>query len=263
MVRLGWLRRAVSALLTSVVVVAFCAASLVAGMMVGLSWPISTAQSSTSHAPDGLYAASGTEPVTGNSDCGDGSYVLAGYQVPGAFTWRYNPSRAPESVRATALATIIRATEVVASGANHCGMPATVKASSRYAGTTDLAPAIEPDGRCGPDDHQSVTGWGTLDPDYLAITCTYQDDAGKVRSSDTLINVDYHWFDGEGVGCRDAFDLMSVMVHERGHTFGLDHVSVHEDHTDVMAPKVIACDDSKRSLGYGDYMGLVRLYGTR
>ncbi|MBI1758748.1 MAG: matrixin family metalloprotease [Actinobacteria bacterium] len=260
MATLALARRLVSAMAMVLSAAVFCAASLLAGIMVGLAWP--SANALQEQPANGLYVGSGTAPA-GQAACRDGIYALAGYKQAGPFDWRYNPAGAPPDVRDTALATVIRATEVVASGTNRCRLPASVRAGSRYQGLTQLVPQVSRDGQCGTDDHRSVTGWGLLDPQYLAITCSFRDAAGKVGSSDTLINSSYQWFTGTGAGCQRSFDLMSVMVHERGHTFGLDHVLVGGQETEVMAPKVIPCDRSKRALGYGDYLAMVKLYGVR
>jgi len=50
------------------------------------------------------------------------------------------------------------------------------------------------------------------------------------------------------------------MTHERGHTFGLDHVGTQSSDTHselTMYPSVKPCNDSHRTLGLGDMLGLL------
>ncbi|WP_345732999.1 matrixin family metalloprotease, partial [Cryptosporangium minutisporangium] len=63
--------------------------------------------------------------------------------------------------------------------------------------------------------------------------------------------------------CNNAYDLQSVVLHERGHSLGLNHVSQSANASAVMTPALSACSVGKRTLGLGDYRGLAATYGTR
>jgi hypothetical protein len=152
---------------------------------------------------------------------------------------------------------------VVSTGINRCGRGAAVRASSRYLGTTARPAQVSRAGSCTGDDHRNVTGWGTMDSSFLAVTCTYFDGQRRSVASDALINRAYSWFTTQPPRCTYSFDLLSVMVHERGHTFGLGHVDQRSHAAAVMTPTVLACSTAKQSLSYGDYLGLVQLYGLR
>lgn len=207
-------------------------------------------------------AARSTATVAGGV-CHDPGYDLAGYQMATRFDWYYNSVGAPASVARTAQAAISQATKVVSTGLNRCGLKATLRASNWYLGGTTRPPQVSANGSCTGNDNHNVTGWGTMDKKFLAVTCTYFDSSHHAVASDALINRAYSWFTTKPQGCTYSFDVLSVMVHERGHTFGLGHVDQHAHAAAVMTPAVMACDTSKRSLSYGDYLGLVKLYGLR
>jgi hypothetical protein len=196
--------------------------------------------------------------------CMDTAYSLASWHLTGPFRWFYNPAGTPVPVASTALATLQAASETVATGRNRCGIRDTLPTSQQYAGGTDRAAGISPTGTCTGDDGYSVTSWGTLPLSYLAYTCVYYNSrTGAVISSDLLLdNRVHHWFTTLPPDCANTYDLLSVAVHERGHTAGLAHVDQSGHGIESMSPSTLSCDISERLLGLGDLAGLIRLYTT-
>lgn len=216
------------------------------------------------HAVEAATPGTATQPRLAGTpgSCVDGAYTLSGYKVPGTIAFRYNGAGAPASVARYATVAIANSLKAVSSGANRCKLPATVKASGVYVGSTTKAPQLNTAGGCTGNDGQNVVGWGTLPPGYLAITCIYFV-GGKVVNADVMISRKYSWFLSRPARCVNSFDLQSVLTHEQGHTFGLSHVDPGAHGSETMGTLIGPCDISKRALGRGDYGALARLYGTK
>lgn len=200
-------------------------------------------------------------PTRTASACSSTGYQLIGYRIQGTYTWSYNPAGAPGSVAGAAARTLTAATANITNGRNDCGLRTKPRTSHRYTGTTGAAPGISAAAQCSSNDGRSVSGWKPLTAGgVLAVTCTYYNPATRVViASDVAINTRFSW-SVSAASCRNAYDLKGVMVHERGHTFGLGHSTADTGLT--MYPSVRACDFSKSTLGKGDVQGLVRIYGA-
>ncbi len=198
-------------------------------------------------------------PTTAASACSSSAYTLWGYHVRGAYTWSYNPTGAPLSVAGVAAKALTAATGNITGGHNDCGLRLRPRTAQHYAGVTRAAPGVAAAAQCAGNDGRNVTGWRPLTArGVLAVTCTYSS-GGVVAASDAAINSRYRWA-VSARGCRNAYDLTGVMTHERGHTFGLGHATADPGLT--MYPSVRACDFSKRTLGKGDLLGLIHIYGA-
>lgn len=198
-------------------------------------------------------------PTTTASACSSGDYVTLGYHVSGSYKWAYNPAGAPRSVAKAAASTLKVATTNITAGRDDCGIGSKPRTSNTYLGTTKAAPGLTSTARCGGNDGRSVTGWKSLSAGgVLAVTCTYTRGA-VVVASDAAINTRFAWSTSKAF-CHNAYDLKGVMTHERGHTFGLGHAT--GDPALTMYPSVRACDFTKSTLGRGDLLGLLRIYGS-
>jgi Matrixin len=206
-----------------------------------------------------IATAAPQRPALALSACSSSGYTLLGYHVRGSYTWSYDPANAPRSVSGVAASTLRAATSDITNGRNDCGLRTKPRTAHRYAGTTGSAPGINAAAQCAGNDGRSVTGWKPLTArGVLAVTCTYVT-AGVVAASDAAINTRFAW-SVSAAHCRNAYDLKGVMTHERGHTFGLGHSTADPGLT--MYPSVPTCDFSKSTLGRGDLLGLIRIYGA-
>lgn len=197
------------------------------------------------------------------SGCTSSAYSDLGYQVGGSYAWKYNGKGAPANVAGSALANIKTATSNMASGRDDCGIAGKPRTGQSFTGTTAANPGITTDARCAPNpDQVNITGWKALSASgVLAVTCTYSfTGSGDVADSDAAINTKFKWVTSSA-GCNNAYDLQGVMTHERGHTYGLGHVSGSGDQGLTMYPSVRACDFSIRTLGKGDLLGMFHIYG--
>lgn len=224
---------------------------------------------SVAHSADGWVSvrrglpASTAPAAPAASGCTSSAYKDLGYQVGGGYAWKYNGKGAPSNVAGSALANIKTATSNMASGRDDCGIAGKPRTGQSFTGTTTKAPGITSDARCqsGPD-QINVTGWKALTANgVLAVTCTYSfTGSHDVADSDAAINTKFKWVTSSA-GCNNAYDLQGVMTHERGHTYGLGHVSGSGTQGLTMYPSVRACDFSIRTLGKGDLLGLFHIYG--
>lgn len=208
----------------------------------------------TTAAPAAPAAASG---------CASSAFVDLGYQVGGSYNWKYNGKDAPANVAGSALANLKTATSNMASGRDDCGIAGKPRTGQSFTGTTTADPGITSGAGCAPKpDQVNITGWKALTANgVLAVTCTFIFNGSRdVADSDAAINSKFKWVTSSS-GCNNAYDLQGVMTHERGHTFGLGHVSGTGDQGLTMYPSIRACDFSKRTLGKGDLLGLFHIYG--
>ena len=62
-------------------------------------------------------------------------------------------------------------------------------------------------------------------------------------------------------GAEDAFDVQNIATHEAGHTLGLKDLRSPKDGALTMHAYTWKGDDSKKTLGSGDILGIQKIYG--
>ena len=206
--------------------------------------------------------SSATAPAV--SGCTSSAFTKLPTKVKTNYAWKYNRRGAPVNVANTALPHIKTATNTITNGVDDCGMAGKPKVGNTYAGTTTTAPAANIGGICPTTaDFVNVTGWkAKAGTSILATTCTrfYVAD-NTVADSDVAINAAKPWVTAT-TGCNNAYDLQGVMAHERGHTFGLDHVPATPANDGLTMDATFAtCSFDARTLGRGDLLGLFNIYG--
>ena len=207
-----------------------------------------------------------TRAVGEPGECTDPAYKDNSWWVPSVLHYRFNVSTTPHELRRVqAVKAVRRAGANIVNTRNTCHLGDQVPAGLVYDGNTSEVANIQ-DGSCVESDGESVVSFGYL-PKALAKSCTYYkinpSGYGEVGTSDIKINrAGFRWTTRPGArSCKRAWDLQSVMTHERGHTFGLGHVPEEYHGRLTMSPVINgSCQKSERTLGKGDVLGLERKY---
>lgn len=202
-------------------------------------------------------AQSGT--VSAMGACDEGAYSLLPWRWSSTYRWYFKADATPSELTIAEAETAIReSTTNITTGRNSCGLTDAISATQEYMGRTATATNISTAGGCESRDGKNVTGFGDLPRGTLAVTCTWYSSGSAVESDARVNKADYTWTTNAGsASCSNRFGLEAVMTHERGHTFGLGHVS---SNTLTMRPSFGPCDSSGASLGLGDVRGLRQKY---
>jgi hypothetical protein len=214
--------------------------------------------------PDIVTAASGPD------ECSDRAFSKRDYKVFVVLRGYFNPKTTPNELsRKAAVRAIRRGTADVYDTRNNCRlrdkMPDQIGMS--YEGSINARAQVSTSGGCVGQDMKSVVSFGTLRENSLAVTCTERHlIKGKwhTKWSDIMINkAQFKWTTRpQARSCNGKkYDLESTVAHERGHTFGLDHVAESKHANLTMSDRSNGpCQSSERSLGRGDVLGLASKY---
>jgi hypothetical protein len=146
----------------------------------------------------------------------------------------------------------------------------------RYTGQTADRPDVGGAGACENRNGVNSFGWtalATLEADALAVTCIWHS-GGVIRESDMAVQTHKkRWWTPRVPrnggpqpvpGCPSGrYEAVSVVTHETLHALGLQHIEGTRHENLSMSPFVRPCDDRAATLGKGDYLGLIKLYGRR
>ena len=214
--------------------------------------------------PDLVTAASGP------SECSDRAFNLRDYKAFVVLRGYFNTNSTPNGLsRRAAVRAVRRGTADVFDSRNNCHMRDRVpdRIGMSYEGSINARAQVGTGGNCIGQDRKSVVSFGTLRSSALAVTCTERhliDGKWHTKWSDIMINkAHFKWTTRpRSRSCNGRkYDVESTVAHERGHTFGLDHVSESTHGNLTMSDRSNGpCQLSERSLGRGDVLGLASKY---
>jgi hypothetical protein len=195
-------------------------------------------------------------------ECSDPEYTHGDRRLSSALRYRFNRSTTPSELRPGAAADAIRRGGTrVANTKSNCRMGDRVPVGLVYEGKTGQGANI--DGlSCGDGDGNSVVAFGDLPGGVLAATCNWGRYGDTVTSDIKINKQGVRWTTSPRSGsCQGMWDLEGVMTHERGHTFGMGHVSETGHGNLTMSTNMNGtCQMSERTLGRGDVRGLGEKY---
>jgi hypothetical protein len=203
--------------------------------------------------------------ASSRGECSDRAYTRLPYKVASTLHWYFNPKTTPDELSRKGAENAIRAGGAnIANTKNNCRLGDHVprKAGLAYEGRTSARAQLNASAQCSDPDGQTVVSFGRMQNGSLTAHCTAWNSNGVV-SSDILINKKhYSWTTNPGArSCRSKYDLASVVTHERGHTYGLGHVSEGSHGKLTMSERINGtCQASERTLGRGDVLGLASKY---
>lgn len=210
-------------------------------------------------AGEGLTAAADPDPCF---DDANSSFA----QESDTHQWRYNHASTDSSVSSSgAEGAIRRGAFNITNAYNNCGQGfgnSQYGASESYNGTTSRRADVDNGtNNCNARDEANVRDFGDLATGTLGLACTwYFTISYEIQESDVRFNTDYNW-DVLPEPCSTEYDVETVATHEWGHTFGQGHVSESGHGLLTMSTQIEGpCQDSERTLGRGDFLGLVNKY---
>lgn len=199
------------------------------------------------------------------SACSDSAYVGMDQKEYGTYNWYVGDGAQPAAMSASTAKTIFAdAIDNITGSTNSCSLSDEVSAKAAFAGNTTYEADVDGTNHCQPRDGVSTWDGGTLPPEIIAVTCSYN--VATPGAKNDLVEADVRFnttsksfTNSPGSSCSTLYDTRAVGTHEAGHIFGLDELySGHAELT--MYYKVNPCDTKARTLGKGDVLGLRNAY---
>lgn len=217
---------------------------------------------------------SADDEVTGGGNPGPDEYLDSAFNDQDrkwtqSVPWYFNVGSRPSNLSSTEATGAVRQGGINITQVNNlCGRGDNVSAALDYGGTTSRMTDMDASGNCDfVRDDVSVVDFGDLPSGTLATNCNFfltnfNGYDTIVESDITLNKFDHSWTTTPtSSSCSNRWDVESVMTHERGHTFGLGHVSESTHGSLTMSSAINrACGTNERTLGKGDWLGLENKY---
>ena len=204
------------------------------------------------------FADDGEVGAAASSACSQSSYSFFGGRWGGTYNWYFNSSSTPSYLSSDGVVGALRgAINNITQSRNSCGWSDKVGARAAYQGRRARSVNVSRGGSCTSPDGVNMVGFGDLPRGTLAVACKWSSGNRAVEADVRINKVDHRWYVRRPSGCYGRHDIQSVMTHEFGHVFGLGHSN---GSAQTMYHSIAACNNSKRTLGRGDMIGLRRRY---
>ena len=187
--------------------------------------------------------------------CNDSAHNSEGARQTKTYKWSFKAASTPSGLNKSGVAAALKKSfNNITHEHNDCGRPDHVSATSRYLGTTRLAP------NCNRPDGHNVVGFGKLPSGVLAVTCFWIS-GSKIVEADMKITTRESWALSLA-SCHGGQPMLEATItHEAGHVFGLGHVSERRHGRLTMSTVLDGpCENNESTLGLGDMLGLEAAY---
>lgn len=195
----------------------------------------------------------------------DGARVS--YKETDDLKWFINTSTIPSSLDHSAVrSALIAAENHLEQGYTDCDSTVSPGnspsgAQGTYSGTTTAVANYDGDNCTGDGGVNTVSFVRDSDDTWVAVNCAWRflNYIEEVSETDNMFNTRYRFTTNPSIlaGCSGAYDIEAVHTHERGHTFGLGHVSETYAGGQTMSTNINGtCQDAERTLGRGDLLTL-------
>lgn len=197
--------------------------------------------------------------------CLDDEFNQGDFRELDVHRWAINTRYIPDYLnQANAITAIRQGINNWVHTVNDCGFSDSIDIEQNYLGSTQAR--ADYDGETcrpyGQQDGQSVVDFKAADDDpgvdLYGLECTWGGAIARyeVDTSDVVLDRENEWrVLAGGDNCTNQIDIENVMTHERGHTFGLDHVNEDLHGNLTMSRYTTACEIRQRTLGWGDIRG--------
>ena len=216
-----------------------------------------------------LTSRAATTPTDRRADpeaCKDRTFHLEGHHWKKSLRYGINLAKAPSQLGKATMTRQIKAANVsMRKGRNTCGRPRLATPVAHYTGRTSAKPNIKAGAhniRCGDFNTKNVVGFGNLPGNLLGWTCYWWLANKQMGAADIMIDNGTKLVTSIPSGCTNKWDFQGTVTHEFGHAYGMGHTgnghaNLTMDHTET------ACSTYARTLGFGDWLGMKKMYGTR
>lgn len=201
-------------------------------------------------------------------ECYDDAYSYMIWAEHDNHTWFINPdSTSGDVTQIEAQSALIAGYDNIKYVRNDCSPiqtfgNGTYGVNHTFGGTTTLTPNMTADS-CTARDGINVVGWGFVASNWVAFMCGwYYPVTWELAEADVKFGNNNRWTTSpDDLGCFGQYDIQSVMTHEAGHVFGMDHVDELTHGRMTMSTNIDGpCQSQERMLGRGDVFGLMSLY---
>jgi hypothetical protein len=221
--------------------------------------PTSTAPTATTTTPTVVMTQRAGDPAA----CKDRTFNLEHHHWTRSLRYQVNLAKMPGGFHTT---TVIRQIKVangnMRKGRNTCGKPRLMTPASHYLGRTSKQPNISAGGpSCGRGNSTNIVAFGNLSGGLLGWTC-YWYIGGRMVGADMVIDNGPNLATKLPSTCSNKWDFEGTVTHEWGHAYGMAHTgSGHSNLT--MQHLLKPCSTYARTLGFGDWLGMKKMYGAR
>jgi len=182
----------------------------------------------------------------------DGAYGFTGYKLKSALTYQVNQKSFPSYLNAAEVQAAIQSAFATWDGATGASL-------FTNGGTTT--------NKIGFQDGVNAVGFRSVGGGTLALTYGWVDRKTKlIKEIDIALATNFNWATNGGAsgdcgGAAGAVDVLNIITHEVGHSFGLADLTAASANAQTMYGYAAYRELFKRDLASGDVAGVRALYG--